>query len=72
MFPEFVEYTHDCKFNDCSHDHEPGCAVEAAVSAGKIAPVRYETYLRLLEELRTGGKPKDVTQRIRPLPDAED
>jgi len=72
MFPEFVEYTHDCKFNDCSHDHEPGCAVEAAVSAGKIARVRYETYLRLLEELRTGGKPKDVTQRIRPLQDTDD
>ena len=71
MFPEFVEYTHDCKFNDCSHDHEPGCAVEAAVEAGKVSAVRYETYLRLLEELRTGGKPKDVTERIRPLQDDE-
>ena len=66
MFPEFVEYTNDCKFNDCSHDHEPGCAVEAAVKDGKISSERYETYLRLLEELRTGGKPKDVTERIRP------
>lgn len=66
MFPEFVEYTHGCKFNDCSHDHEPGCAVEAAVKSGKISSERYETYLRLLEELRTGGKPKDVTERIRP------
>lgn len=69
MFPEFVEYTNDCKFNDCSHDHEPGCAVEAAVEAGKVSAVRYETYLRLLEELRTGGKPKDVTERIRPMTD---
>ncbi|MGJ8637185.1 MAG: ribosome small subunit-dependent GTPase A [Phycisphaerales bacterium] len=66
MFPEFVEYTHDCKFNDCSHDHEPGCAVRAAVEAGEITAVRYDTYLRLLEELRTGGKPKDVVERIRP------
>lgn len=66
MFPEFLEYTHDCKFNDCSHDHEPGCAVEAAVNSGKISAVRYETYLRLLEELKTGGKPKDVSERIRP------
>ncbi len=71
MFPEFVGYTHECKFNDCSHDHEPGCAVRVAVEAGKIARVRYETYLRLLEELRVGGKPKDVTQRIRPLGDDE-
>lgn len=69
MFPEFVEYTNDCKFNDCSHDHEPGCAVEAAVSAGKISAVRYETYVRLLEELKAGGKPKDVTERIRPKPE---
>lgn len=66
MFPEFVEYTHDCKFNDCSHDHEPGCAVREAVEAGKITAVRYDTYLRLLEELRNGGKPKDVVERIRP------
>ena len=71
MFPEFVGYTHDCKFNNCSHDHEPGCAVRAAVDGGDIASERYETYLRLLEELRTGGKPKDVTQRIRPLDDEE-
>jgi ribosome biogenesis GTPase / thiamine phosphate phosphatase len=69
MFPEFLEYTHDCKFNDCSHDHEPGCAVEAAVKAGDISEVRYETYLRLLEELKTGGKPKDVSERIRPMND---
>lgn len=72
MFPEFVDYTHGCKFNDCSHDHEPGCAVRDAVDGGEIARVRYDTYLRLLEELRTGGKPKDVTERIRPLLDTNE
>jgi len=66
LFPEFEDYVHSCKFNDCTHEHEPGCAVKTAVESGEIARVRYETYLRLLEELRTGGKPKDVTERIRP------
>lgn len=66
LFPEFEPFVHSCRFTDCSHEHEPGCAVKAAVDAGQIAPVRYDTYLRLLGELRTGGKAKDVTERIRP------
>jgi ribosome biogenesis GTPase / thiamine phosphate phosphatase len=40
-----------CQFSDCSHRHEENCAVRAAVSEGKIAPERYESYLRLREEL---------------------
>lgn len=66
LFPEFEPFVHSCKFTDCSHEHEPGCAVKAAVERGEISAVRYDTYTRLLEELRTGGKPKDVTERIRP------
>ena len=66
LFPEFEDYVHSCKFTDCSHEHEPGCAVKDAVERGEISEVRYETYVRLLDELRTGGKPKDVTERIRP------
>jgi len=67
LFPEFESYVHSCKFTDCSHDHEPGCAVKAAAQSGDVSPARYDTYLRLLEELRTGGKPKDVSERIRPM-----
>jgi ribosome biogenesis GTPase len=40
----FVEH---CAFSDCSHIHEPGCAVREAVEAGKIAPSRYDSYCRL-------------------------
>jgi len=72
LFPEFERFVHSCKFNDCSHDHEPGCAVKAAAQSGEISPARYDTYLRLLEELRTGGKPKDVAERIRPMDDMLD
>ena len=66
LFPEFEAYVHSCKFTDCSHEHEPGCAVKQAVEDGALSEARYDTYLRLLEELRTGGKPKDVSERIRP------
>lgn len=39
-----------CQFSDCTHTHEPNCAVRAAVEDGRIAPERYDSYLRLREE----------------------
>ena len=47
-FPEFQGHT--CKFNDCSHSHEPSCGVRSAVHEQRISKERYETYLRLLGE----------------------
>lgn len=49
-FREIAPLVADCQFSDCSHRHEPKCAVRTAVAAGKIAPVRYDSYLRLREE----------------------
>ncbi len=49
-FREFRPLIPDCRFSGCTHTHEPGCAVRAAVDSGAIAPQRYESYLRLLEE----------------------
>ena len=46
-FPELAPLVEHCQFNDCSHTHEPGCAVLAAVSAGTVRKQRYESYLRL-------------------------
>jgi ribosome biogenesis GTPase len=46
-FPELAPLVTDCQFSDCSHTHEPGCAVLAALKAGKIHPERYDSYLRL-------------------------
>ena len=46
-FPEIAPLVAACSFNDCSHLHEPDCAVRAAVEAGKVHPQRYESYLRL-------------------------
>jgi len=50
LFPEFGPFEAGCRFRDCTHDHEPHCAVKEAVSSGEIAEVRYETYLRLLHD----------------------
>jgi ribosome biogenesis GTPase len=47
-FREFVPFIHDCRYPNCTHDHEPECAVRRAVEAGAIAPERYDSYLRLL------------------------
>lgn len=46
-FPELRELVRHCQFSDCTHIHEPGCAVLAALNEGKIHPDRYESYLRL-------------------------
>lgn len=50
-YREIAAYVEDCRFADCSHRHEPGCAVRAALSSGKITAERYDSYLRLREEL---------------------
>lgn len=49
-FCEFRRYLSDCRFSSCTHTHEPGCAVVAAVEAGAIDPVRHDSYCRLREE----------------------
>lgn len=47
-FLEFVPFIHDCHFPNCTHDHEPDCAVRDAVERGVITRQRYDSYLRLL------------------------
>ena len=49
-FPEMLKASADCRFTPCTHTHEPGCAVKAAVEDGRIAPERYNSYLGMLEE----------------------
>jgi ribosome biogenesis GTPase len=47
-FVEMRPHLSDCRFSSCTHTHEPGCAVKAAVDAGEISQVRYNSYCRLL------------------------
>ena len=49
-FPEMLRASAACRFTPCTHTHEPGCAVKAAVDEGLIAPERYNSYLGMLEE----------------------
>ena len=49
-FPEMIGRSGACRFYNCTHTHEPGCAVAEAVRAGEIAPSRYESYLKILDE----------------------
>ncbi len=46
-FPELAPLVAKCQFSDCTHRHEPGCAVRRALDEGRIHPGRYDSYLRL-------------------------
>ena len=51
VFADVTDLAVDCRFNDCSHKVEPGCAVQAAVEAGELDAGRLRRFLRLLDEL---------------------
>ena len=52
-FPEFAPMIGRCRFNDCTHRTEPGCAVREAMASGRIQPTRHESYVRLWEQANT-------------------
>ena len=54
-FPEMRDALGRCRFRDCRHRAEPGCAVREAVLAGTVSAERYDSYLRLLDELEEGA-----------------
>ncbi len=49
-FPEMRKYMHGCRFNNCTHVHEPGCAVKIALEKGLISRSRYNNYLSILND----------------------
>lgn len=51
FFPEIFMKGHECRFPDCSHLHEDGCAVKDAVEKGEISVVRFESYLMLMQSV---------------------
>jgi ribosome biogenesis GTPase len=50
-FPDVAAAAERCRFHDCTHDHEPDCAVRAAAASGALSEARYRSYLRILETL---------------------
>lgn len=65
-FPEVAPVVPGCKFNDCSHHHEMGCAVRGAVDEGKIARSRYDSYLLLRDELEAAYSHTNTKDKMRP------
>ncbi len=49
-FPDFMRYAPGCQYYNCTHTHEPGCAVTEALRRGELSPCRYESYLKILDE----------------------
>lgn len=62
-FPEIEELSRSCRFRDCTHVDEPGCAVQAAVSAGELAPERLTSYHKLIGEAQDFATRMDVRLR---------
>lgn len=54
FFPEIAAAAEKCKFNTCTHTHEPGCAVRDAVETGAVSKARYESYLNILRTVEEG------------------
>ncbi|MGX9820043.1 ribosome small subunit-dependent GTPase A [Lactococcus lactis] len=50
-FPEILRISHDCKFRECTHTHEPSCAVKLALENHEILESRYDNYLQILDEI---------------------
>ena len=59
MFPEIVEAARACRFNDCTHTHEPGCAVCEGVEEGAIERIRLDEFLSLAREMRVSAQSLD-------------
>ncbi len=65
VFAEIAELTADCRFRDCEHIHEPGCAVLAALADHRINPQRVERWRKLREESIAGAKPGPTARSAR-------
>ena len=51
-YPEIERYEGQCRYQGCTHTHEPGCAVKEALAEGEIGETRYQGYLEIYEELK--------------------
>lgn len=61
-FPDIAQLAQECKFSDCTHTHEPGCAVQAAIENETLDPGRYESYVKLQKEADFIASKTDFTK----------
>lgn len=64
-FPDVAGPAADCRFRDCTHTNEPGCAVQAAVASGTLSPERVASYVRLVTENAEQQERNEVAARMR-------
>ncbi|HEY0138720.1 MAG TPA: ribosome small subunit-dependent GTPase A [Nannocystis sp.] len=65
VFTDVVALAEQCRFRDCKHAEEPGCAIQAAVAAGTLPPERAASYLKLAREQIHLDRERDVLARVR-------
>ena len=63
-FPEIAALAERCRFGDCRHEHEPGCAVRDALTAGKLEAARLESYLKQQTQLAYSANRQDVSFQL--------
>jgi ribosome biogenesis GTPase len=63
LFDDVEEIARQCRFNDCEHNSEPGCAIKAALAGGELSPARLESYRKLQRELRSVAVRSDARLR---------
>jgi ribosome biogenesis GTPase len=64
LFDDIELLALQCRFTDCAHNTEPGCAIKAALSVGSLDAARFESYVKLQRELRFVASKNDVRLRI--------
>ncbi len=64
-FSDIEKLAEQCRFRDCKHDNEPGCAVRSAVEAGSIAPERFASYQALKQETASLAERREEARRMR-------
>ena len=60
VFPDVERFADECRFRDCTHSHEPGCAVRAAVESGELGAERVASYQKLLREAHVAAMKTDA------------
>ncbi len=63
-FPDLEAFARDCRFNDCTHEHEPGCSVIEAVESDALPRERYESYLKLRREGAFQRRRRDMAEAL--------
>ena len=62
-FRDLDELAQQCRFRDCAHESEPGCAVAAAIASGELAPERLDSFRKLRAEQKAHQAKQDVMAR---------